>query len=594
MYQLQQKWLAGKNPDTTSIILSNEEKVWLSEQSSLDLGIDSSWAPLEFIDEDGKYSGIASSYIEAISQRLDIKMNPIPDLTWSQVIEKAKKGEIDILPAVVRTPDREKYLNFTKPYISFPVVIATEKNAQFVSELNDLSGWKVGVVKDYYLEEILSRDFPDLVLVPRSSLTDGLKALNEGEIDAFVDSLIAISFAIIYSSFGNIKIAAPTGLKFELSMGIRKDSDKLLGIVNKALDSISYKEKVAFNNIWMAVQIKYGIDLKAVLLWVLPIGSIALVIIIIVLIWNRKMGKEIQGRRQAEKRLEGSMSQLQNILDTSPIGVGFSTKGSMQSTNPRFTEMFDIKVGEPAPDLYVNIEDRDILIQRLNKEGRVENLELQLYGRNKKVLDVLTTYLTIDYYGEEGVLGWFLDITERKQMELEYIASERKVTAMSKAVEDALIMLDSHGKVRFWNPAAEKLFGYSTDEAMGMDFHDMTVSEDAREMAWAGMEDFGKTGQGKAVGTTIERQARNRQGKEFPVEVTVSSFQVDDEWFAVGTVRDITTRKRAEQEMQQNMEELEQFSKVAIGREEKMIQLKEELNQMLEQAGQEKKYQIVE
>ena len=59
-------------------------------------------------------------------------------------------------------------------------------------------------------------------------------------------------------------------------------------------------------------------------------------------------------------------------------------------------------------------------------------------------------------------------------------------------------------------------------------------------------------------------------------------------------MRDITSRKSAEHEMQQNMEELEQFSKVAVGREEKMIQLKDEINQLLEQAGLGKKYKIAE
>ena len=186
------------------------------------------------------------------------------------------------------------------------------------------------------------------------------------------------------------------------------------------------------------------------------------------------------------------------------------------------------------------------------------------------------------------------EIIERKKIEQEYLASERKIMAMSRAVEDALVMLDGQGKVRFWNPAAVKMFGYTIEEAMDMDFLEMAVPEDIRDKAWAGLSHFAKTGQGKVIGGTVEDIARNRQGVEFPVEITVAYFQIDDEWFAVGTVRNITARKNAVEEMQQNLEDLKQFSNVAIGREEKMIQLKEEINDLLVKTGKEKKYKIVE
>ena len=185
-------------------------------------------------------------------------------------------------------------------------------------------------------------------------------------------------------------------------------------------------------------------------------------------------------------------------------------------------------------------------------------------------------------------------LESRAEIEQKLQANERKVMAMSQAVEDALVMIDGQGKVMFWNPAAEKMFGYTAAEAMGIDFHGMAVSEETKTMAWAGFEHFNKTGDGPVIGTTIEHKARNKNGREFPVEVTVSSFQIDDEWFAVGTVRDITIRKNAEEDMQKNLEDLERFSTVAIGREEKMIKLKEEINELLAENDKAKKYKIVE
>jgi PAS domain S-box-containing protein len=125
---------------------------------------------------------------------------------------------------------------------------------------------------------------------------------------------------------------------------------------------------------------------------------------------------------------------------------------------------------------------------------------------------------------------------------------------MSHAVNNALIMIDGEGKVMFWNNAAERLFGYTAQEAMGMDFHIMAAPEKYHKAVAAGIARFSQTGEGAVLGTTTEITARNRDGEHFPVEVTLSSFQIDDCWYAVGMVQDITERKKAEEEIRKSRE----------------------------------------
>lgn len=124
-----------------------------------------------------------------------------------------------------------------------------------------------------------------------------------------------------------------------------------------------------------------------------------------------------------------------------------------------------------------------------------------------------------------------------------------KINAMSQAIDDALVMIDSQGKVLFWNLGAEKLFGYTAAEAMGSDFHDMAVPPEYKEKYQTGIKLFAATGQGVVFGAIQETTANDRMGRTFPVEVSLSPFQVDQEWFAVGTVRDITERKALEQKI---------------------------------------------
>ena len=138
---------------------------------------------------------------------------------------------------------------------------------------------------------------------------------------------------------------------------------------------------------------------------------------------------DITARRDMEAQLESTKSQLQYILDTGPVGVAFTTKGKFHFANPRFIEMFGAGVGDASPDLYVKPEERDRLISRLKAEGIVENHDIQMYNRDRQIRDILITYLPFTYDGEEGILGWLLDITDRKKAEKEI---QEKYTELSR------------------------------------------------------------------------------------------------------------------------------------------------------------------
>ncbi len=138
------------------------------------------------------------------------------------------------------------------------------------------------------------------------------------------------------------------------------------------------------------------------------------------------------------------------------------------------------------------------------------------------------------------------EIAERRRTEHKLQESEEKIRAMSEAIHDGLIMIDSKGTVMFWNTAAERMFGFTATEAMGKPIHDLVATENDRGDAALGLEHFARTGQGPVVGVQGEYTAQGRQGRPFPVEVAISSFKLGDQWYAVGSVRDITERKRAE------------------------------------------------
>jgi len=114
---------ASSIQQSSRLSLTLEELAWLKAHPVINIGIDSAYAPFEFIDVNGKYRGIAPDYLDLISDRLSIKFEVVPGLKWKQVLEGAKDGTVDMVPVITNTDERRGFLNFTQPYLSFPFVI---------------------------------------------------------------------------------------------------------------------------------------------------------------------------------------------------------------------------------------------------------------------------------------------------------------------------------------------------------------------------------------------------------------------------------------------------------------------------------------
>lgn len=157
--------------------------------------------------------------------------------------------------------------------------------------------------------------------------------------------------------------------------------------------------------------------------------------------------------------------------------------------------------------------------------------------------------------------GTILDITERVLAEEASKANAEQLRAMSEASHDAVIMIDSDDRVMFWSRAAEKMFGWDRSEALGRKMHLLIAPEKEREEAWQGLKHFSYSGQGPVIGSVSEFMALKRDGSLFPVERSVSAFALGNRHYAVGTIRDITERKMAEQELHAYSERLKLASK---------------------------------
>ncbi|WP_253710623.1 PAS domain S-box protein [Bradyrhizobium sp. WD16] len=131
----------------------------------------------------------------------------------------------------------------------------------------------------------------------------------------------------------------------------------------------------------------------------------------------------------------------------------------------------------------------------------------------------------------------------RKQKEATR-AAEARLGAIANYAHDAIITMDSEGVVTFWNPAAERIFGYSSAEAVGSHLHRLVAAPGDLPYVVHGLADFAKTGTGPMVGTPREVTALKKGGTPFRVELSISAVKLDGKWSSIGVVRDLQERPK--------------------------------------------------
>jgi polar amino acid transport system substrate-binding protein len=216
-----------------------------------------SWAPFNTI-RDGKVSGIALDYWKYIKDELHLKSELIPTTKWNQVLELIKTKKADLTLSTTNTPDREKYAVFTKPYTSFPIVIATRNDVGFIADIKSLYGKKIAVGKKYTSEKFLNKYYPNLELIETKNTSEALKLVSEGKAFAVVDILPVLAYNISKYSFANVKISGRTPFNFDLKIMIRKDYKALVPLINRIIDNMPESKKEEIYNKWIAVNIQEG------------------------------------------------------------------------------------------------------------------------------------------------------------------------------------------------------------------------------------------------------------------------------------------------------------------------------------------------
>lgn len=230
--------------------------------------------------------------------------------------------------------------------------------------------------------------------------------------------------------------------------------------------------------------------------------------------------------------------------------VGAATVGTETNTQAGFT----LLAGEPVivPDL--RREERFQGDSLLREHGVVSGASVVIPGTAAPagVLVVHTRTLRRfsgeDAFFLQSVANVLSAVMDRRLADRAVQESERRKTAILLGALDAIITMDFEGRVIEFNPAAEKMFGRIESEVVGKEMAELIMPERLRDRHREGMAQYLITGHGRILNRRLEMTALRSDGSEFPVELTITQISGEGPPVFCGFARDITDRKRSEEE----------------------------------------------
>ena len=170
---------------------------------------------------------------------------------WSELYNKAINKKLDIMLNIAKTKERERFLLFTDQYQKNESGIFSRKNDSSIIDIESLDGKKVAIIEDFILEDILKKRYPLIKSVITNNISQSIKALESGKVDAIIGSYIVINHVSRELLANNIERKAPFEKDSNLHIAIRKDYPLLQSILQKAMEKVTPKEIQTIRNKWI-------------------------------------------------------------------------------------------------------------------------------------------------------------------------------------------------------------------------------------------------------------------------------------------------------------------------------------------------------
>ncbi|MBU0663765.1 MAG: transporter substrate-binding domain-containing protein [Proteobacteria bacterium] len=429
-----QEVMTKVNEQPASLAFTDEERSFLEEKKQITMCVDPDWMPLEKI-EDGKHVGMTADYMTLIRTKLPVPLVMVPTQTWSESIEYAMARKCDIFSLAMPTPEREAYMNFTRPYLHIPLVMVAKLDRPFVDDITAITDQKLGVVKGYAFGELLQTRYPKMQIMKVENVDAGLKQVAEGKLDGFIETLATAAYSIQKSFPTELKVAGKFDERWELGVATRNDEPLLLSIFDKALASIDREEHQRILNRWISVKFEQGRDFKILWQAMILVGlGVALL-----LYRNFTLGRYTRQLQEQNQQISSQSKQLQQAerkllftqyaVDSCAFPILWVEKGKtlaethIINANKSSTdllgyshdELCTLGIGDIDPELTEESWQEGLL--KIALDGNSSSMRRTHRRKDGSTFPVDIFVSSFDYQGVEYQFFFFLDVSREKAMQ---------------------------------------------------------------------------------------------------------------------------------------------------------------------------------
>ncbi len=352
--------------------LTDTERQWLESHAAITLAPDPDFKPIEYLDKNGAYRGAAADLIGILEKKLGIVITIARLKNWDEALSMFKRHDVDLLGAMVKTPEREKFANFTDTLVAVPGGIFNRSGAANNLTLKELRGKKVAVVSNYAAHDFLRNNYPEINLDVVPDVSAGLAKASLGMVDAYVENMANATFYAREHGITNLQLAGKTDFEYRWGIGIRKDWPELQGILNKGLAAITEAERAEVLKRWIFIE---GQKWQPTGTFVISAVAASLgTLLLLAVIWNYSL----------QKKVRSHTSSLRDELEERR-----KTEVALEKLNSQF----EAQVEERTAELYRQIDERIKIEQQLFSVQKLESLGVLAGGIAHDFNNILTSII---------------------------------------------------------------------------------------------------------------------------------------------------------------------------------------------------------
>ncbi|TCV94783.1 two-component system sensor histidine kinase EvgS [Luteibacter rhizovicinus] len=445
--RLRARWVGrdvAPQPRMAQIPLSTSERAWLRNLPPLRLGVDPSYVPFSLLSERGEAEGLALDYVREIAAELGVRFTQVPSANWAETVARVERGEVDVVGAVNPRSATLPWLQASVPYLEFPIMIVTREGSPTVASIDDLAGKRIiANTSREPVRHLISR-IADAHTMAVDTEDDGMARLAAGEGDAFIGNLASVDYLIRAHYLGRLKVAAPTGESEAIAIGVSRELQPLLPLVNRVLVNMAPRRQQEIRNTWFASHYVVGPTWRDMARRVGPFVAVLLASLAAISYAYLRLRRETRLRERSERQLADVTAHVPAVVYEFIRDREGRYSLAYVGGNPETilgARAGDLLAGGESVLARVLPEDRESLREAIERSAR----ELTpLHATVRIRVDSGTRYLSSDAVPlarADGTVHWngyWIDVTAQQLAARNLARAKEEAEAATRAKSDFL------------------------------------------------------------------------------------------------------------------------------------------------------------